>query len=103
MSDAPSLDAAIRDLAARRAAIMPGHPATPPQDASLIHQADNMLWHVRPAADRAAVELALFHPGLGWTAMQLSRAQVEDLQDAFAAALRDLRPVFNASVTEPTR
>ncbi len=100
---APELDAEIRALAAQRAATEPGHPVTPPTDASEVFQADNMLWHVRPAADLAAVELALYHPGLGWTSMYLSRAQVEDLQDAFAAALRGLKPVFNAPVTEPTR
>ncbi len=103
MSDAPKLDAEIRALAAQRAALAPGHPVVPPTDPCEVFQADNMLWHVRPSADRAAVELSMYHPGLGWTSMHLSRAQVEDLQDAFAAALRDLRPVFNAPITEPTR
>ena len=106
MSDqatAAELDAEIRALVARRAVTEPGHPVIPPADPGEMFQADNMLWHVRPAADRAAVELALYHPGLGWTSMSLSRAQIEDLQDAFAAALRALKPVFNASITEPTR
>ena len=32
------------------------------------------------AATITAIQFATHHPGLGWTAMFLSRAQVEDLQ-----------------------
>ena len=35
------------------------------------------------APEKAAVRFATQHPGLGWMAMWLSRAQVEDLQTSF--------------------
>ena len=82
MSDprtAAELDAEIVALAKLRAATKPGVPVEPPSE---MHRADNMLWHVRPAPDTAQIELALYHPGLGWTAILLSRAQIEDMQDS---------------------
>ena len=57
----------------------PVHPADPPDDPARLHQSDNLLWRVKAAPDRAAIQFATQHPGLGWTAMWLSRAQVEDL------------------------
>ncbi len=90
MSDTASLDRQIRDFAARRAAMRPSHPVTPPIDPAEMHRADNMLWHVRPAPGGGGVEIALYHPGLGWTGMVMSRAQIEDLQDTIAASLREL-------------
>jgi hypothetical protein len=95
MCDATGIDAEIKALAARRAAMRPGHPVIPPVDPTMVHEADNMLWHVRPAVGVSAIELAMFHPGLGWTSMKMSRAQVEDLQDAIALALRDMPLITN--------
>ena len=81
------IDRLIRELAAARAAMTPIHPAEPPSDPALLHHSDNLLWTVRPAPDRAAIVLAMQHPGLGWSAMFLSRAQAEDLQTSIDVAL----------------
>jgi hypothetical protein len=102
MSDHPTaaeLDAQIRALAAQRAATPPGHPVEPPVDPARMFRADNMLWHVRPAPDAAALEIALYHPGLGWTGILMSRAQIEDLQDCIADALRRMPVRFNGANT----
>ena len=77
---ADDIDRLIRELADRRAQMTPIHPADPPDDPERLHHSDNLLWRVRAAPDRAAIQIATQHPGLGWTAMWLSRAQVEDLQ-----------------------
>src|ERR1700743_2668775 len=80
---AAGIDKLIRDLAAVRAKMTPVHPAEPPADAEKLHQSDNLLWSVKAAPQKAAIQFATQHPGLGWTAMWLSRAQVEDLQTSF--------------------
>lgn len=95
---AVELDALIRALVERRAAMRPGPSAVLPEDPGQIHHADNLLWEVRPAASGRAAELALYHPGLGWTAITLSRAQIEDLEDAFFVALGDLPVRVNPAV-----
>ena len=77
---APDIDRLIRDLAAVRAKLTPVHPAEPPDDPAKVHQSDNLLWSVKAAPQKSAIQFATQHPGLGWTAMWLSRAQVEDLQ-----------------------
>jgi hypothetical protein len=77
---AESVDQLIRDLAAARAKMTPVHPAEPPADLSKLHHSDNLLWTVKAAPDRVTVQFAMQHPGLGWSSMWLSRAQVEDLQ-----------------------
>ena len=84
---AHDIDRLIHNLAAARAAMTPIHPAEPPDDPVRLHHSDNLLWSVRPAPDRAAIELAMQHPGLGWCAMFLSRAQAEDLQTSIDVAL----------------
>ena len=48
---AAELDAQIRALATARAAEPTPFPAEPPMDGAQVHQLDNLLWHVRPAAD----------------------------------------------------
>jgi hypothetical protein len=81
--DAHDVDRLIHDLAAARAKMAPVHPAEPPADPEQLHRSDNLLWSVTAAPDRNAVRFAMQHPGLGWLAMWLSRAQVEDLQTSF--------------------
>jgi hypothetical protein len=80
---APDIDRLIRDLAAVRARMTPIHPAEPPDDPAKVHQSDNLLWSVKAAPQKSAIRFATQHPGLGWMAMWLSRAQVEDLQTSF--------------------
>jgi hypothetical protein len=80
---AQDIDALVRDLAAARAQMTPVHPAEVPADPAKVHQSDNLLWSVTAAPERAAIQFATQHPGLGWTAMWLSRAQVEDLITSF--------------------
>ena len=77
---AHDIDRLIRDLAAVRARMTPVHPAEPPDDPAKVHHSDNLLWTVKAAPEKSAIQFATQHPGLGWTAMWLSRAQVEDLQ-----------------------
>jgi hypothetical protein len=38
---------------------------------------------VKAAPEKFSIQFALQHPGLGWSAMSLSRAQVEDLMTSF--------------------
>lgn len=80
---AGEIDQLIRDLAAARAKMTPVVPAEPPADSAQLHQSDNLLWSVKAAPQKTAVQFATHHPGLGWTAMALSRAQVEDLITSF--------------------
>ena len=80
---AHDIDRLIRDLAAVRARMTPVHPAEPPDDPAKVHHSDNLLWTVKAAPEKSAIRFATQHPGLGWTVMWLSRAQVEDLQTSF--------------------
>ena len=80
---AHDIDRLIRELAAMRARMAPVHPAMVPDDADNVHHSDNLLWSVKAAPEKSAVRFATQHPGLGWMAMWLSRAQVEDLQTSF--------------------
>ena len=80
---AHDIDRLIRDLAAVRAKMTPVHPAEAPDDPAKLHHSDNLLWSVKAAPEKSAIRFATQHPGLGWTAMWLSRAQVEDLQTSF--------------------
>jgi hypothetical protein len=80
---ASDIDRLIRDLAIVRAKMTPVHPAEPPADPAKLHQSDNLLWSVKAVPDKSAIQFSTQHPGLGWMAMWLSRAQVEDLQTSF--------------------
>jgi hypothetical protein len=80
---AHDIDRLIRDLAAVRARMTPVHPAEPPDDPAKVHHSDNLRWTVKAAPEKSAIRFATQHPGLGWMAMWLSRAQVEDLQTSF--------------------
>jgi hypothetical protein len=89
---APDIDQLIRDLASARAGMTPIHPAEPPADPAKLHHGDNLMWSVKAAPEHAAVQFAAQHPGLGWIAMWLSRAQVEDLQTSFEFELVKIPP-----------
>jgi hypothetical protein len=80
---ASDIDQLIRDLAAARGRMTPVVPAEPPADPAKLHQSDNLLWTVKAAPERTAIQFACHHPGLGWSSMWLSRAQVEDLITSF--------------------
>ena len=80
---AQEIDQLIRELAEARAAMTPVHPAEPPSDPARLHQSDNLLWSVKAIPDKTTIQFATQHPGLGWMAMSLSRAQVEDLITSF--------------------
>jgi hypothetical protein len=80
---ATDIDRLIHDLAAVRAKMTPIHPAEPPSDPARLHQGDNLLWSVKAIPQKSVIQFATQHPGLGWMAMWLSRAQVEDLQTSF--------------------
>ena len=80
---AHDVDQLIRDLAAARAKMTPIHPAEPPDNPLQLHHSDNLLWSVEAAPGRSTIQFSTQHPGLGWMAMWLSRAQVEDLITSF--------------------
>src|ERR1700741_1687931 len=80
---AHDVDRLIQDLAAARAKMTPEHPAEPPADPTKLHRSDNLLWTVTAMPERAAIQCPMQPPGLGWSAMWLSRAQVEDLMTSF--------------------
>lgn len=80
---AQDVDQLIRDLAAARAKMTPVHPAEPSADPRKLHHSDNLLWNVKAAPDKSAIQFSTQHPGLGWMAIWLSRAQVEDLMTSF--------------------
>ena len=80
---ANEVDRLIHDLAALRAKMTPIHPAEPPSDPEKLYHGDNLLWSVKAVPQKSAIQFAAQHPGLGWMAMWLSRAQVEDLQTSF--------------------
>jgi hypothetical protein len=90
---AVDVDALIRDLAAARAKMTPVHSAEPPDDPEKLHHSDNLLWTVKAAPQKSAIQFATQHPGLGWMSMWLSRAQVEDLQTSFEFELVKLPQV----------
>jgi hypothetical protein len=80
---AQEVDRLIHDFAAARARMTPVHPAEPPTDPAKLHRSDNLLWSVQAAPAKSAIQFSTQHPGLGWMAMWLSRAQVEDLMTSF--------------------
>jgi hypothetical protein len=90
---AHEVDRLIRDLAAVRAQMSPIHPAEPPADPNKLHQGDNLLWSVKAAPQRSTIQFAAQHPGLGWMAVWLSRAQVEDLQTSLEFELLKIPPI----------
>jgi len=92
---AAELDALIANLVARRASMEPSASAALGPDTP-IYRADDLLWDIRPGEDGLAVQLSLYHPGLGWVAVRLSRAQVQAIENAFFIAMRDL-PVHRNS------
>lgn len=70
---------------------MPDH-----SNPALAEGAGDTAWDVRPAADAPLVELVVGRGGSA-AVLRLSRAEVEDLTDALAEAVRLLGP----SVTAP--
>jgi hypothetical protein len=88
--NAAAVDALMRRLAECRAKMAPVHPARPPSDPELIYQNDNLLFDVTACRDAPAIEIAMQHPGLGWTVTRLAREQAEDLQVAIEFALQEI-------------
>jgi hypothetical protein len=84
---AEGVDRLIQHLAECRAQMSPVHPAEPPDDASRLYLSDHLVWRVKAAPDGAAIQFAMHHSGLGWTAIWLSRAQVEDLVTGVVSGL----------------
>ena len=70
---AAELDALIANLVARRASMEPSASAALGPDTP-IYRADDLLWDIRPAPNGVSLQPSLYHPGLGWVAVTLSRA-----------------------------
>jgi hypothetical protein len=90
MLNAAAVDALMRRLAECRAKMAPVHPAQPPSDPELVYQNDNLLFDVTACRYAPAIEIAMQHPGLGWTVTRLGREQAEDFQVAIEFALQDI-------------
>ena len=88
--EAAGLDTFIRELTECRSRMLPVHPAEPPADADRLYRADNLLLNVSASETLPAIQIAMQHPGLGWTAATLSRDQAEDFQSAIDFALQDI-------------
>lgn len=89
--DAAGVDALIRRLSECRATMRPVHPATPPAEPDRVYLTDNLLVAVHACTTAPVIEIAMQHPGLGWTVTKLSRDQAEDLQTSIEFALHDIR------------
>jgi hypothetical protein len=87
---AADVDALMHKLAACRATMVPVHPAKPPAEPDRLYQNDNLLFDVSASSLVPAIEIAMQHPGLGWTVTRLSREQAEDLQISIEFALQDI-------------
>src|ERR1700722_20172848 len=89
--EAADLDAFIRKLTECRSRMLPVHPAEPPAAsfARLLHT-NILLLDVSACVTLPAIQIAMQHPGLGWTVTTLSRDQAEDLQTAIDFALQDI-------------
>jgi hypothetical protein len=87
---AADLDAFIRKLTECRSRMLPVHPAEPPTDADVLYRTDNLLLDVSACETLPAIQIAMQHPGLGWTAITLSRDQAEDLQTSIDFALQNI-------------
>jgi hypothetical protein len=87
---AADVDALIHKLAAFRATMVPVHPAEPPTDPDRLYHNDNLMFDVSASSCVPAIDIAMQHPGLGWTVTRLSREQVEDLQISIDFALQDI-------------
>jgi len=84
---AEGVDRLILHLAECRAQMSPVQPAEPPDDPARLHQSDKLVWRIGTAPEGTAIQLAMHHPGLGWTAMWLSRGQFEDVVTGVASGL----------------
>lgn len=84
------VDALMRGLSECRSKMTPVHPAEPPADSDLVYWNDNLLYQISACKNVPAIEIAVQHPGLGWTVTRLSREQVEDVQTSIEFALREI-------------
>jgi hypothetical protein len=88
--EAADLDAFIRKLTECRSRMLPVHAAEPPADPDRLYRTDNLLLDVSACVTLPAIQIAMQHPGLGWTVTTLSRDQAEHLQNAIDFALQDI-------------
>jgi hypothetical protein len=90
------IDELMRQLAEVRALMAPVHTALPAPGRNSTYTGDNLLWNVRPLADKSVLEVGVQHPGIGWIVIYLGRDQVEDLQTSLDLALSYLQRSENS-------
>lgn len=88
--DAAEIDTMIADLVALRERMSPARKVELIPGQTRVYECDNLLWDTRPAPTRRGVMLAIYHGGLGWVTVSLSRAQLEDLVTDIAFSLAEL-------------
>ncbi|WP_371038919.1 hypothetical protein [Rhodosalinus sp. FB01] len=93
------VDQLIGELAEMRAKMAPAHTGRISDETAAPFQADNLLWETFPDRALRGVVLALNHAGLGWIALRLSRAQIEDLVTSFEFSLAKLMIARQAAET----
>lgn len=93
------VDQLIGELAEMRAKMAPAHMGRISDETAAPFQADNLLWETFPDRALRGVVLALNHAGLGWIALRLSRAQIEDLVTSFEFSLAKLMIARQAAET----
>lgn len=91
--DAAEVDAMIAGLVALREKMRPARKVELVPGQTPAYECDNLLWDTRPAPTRRGVMLALYHGGLGWVTVSLSRAQLEDLVTDIEFSLVDLAQI----------
>lgn len=84
------IDAMIADLVALRERMSPARKVELTPGETPVFECDNLLWDTQPAPARRGVMLAMYHGGLGWVTVSLSRAQLEDLVTDIEFSLVDL-------------
>lgn len=85
--DGAAVEALIWQLAGAREAMEPPRPGGNPQPGVKVATGVGMRWYMEPGPEAGSVQVMLFHPGLGWTAIMLDAPGVE----GFAAGLEQTR------------
>jgi hypothetical protein len=77
--DAAAVESLIRALIVARAEMLPPRPMVDPVPGTEMQTAAGMRWHVETLRDPLLALVGLLHPGVGWVAIPLEKAQAKEL------------------------
>ena len=86
--DAAAVDALIWQLAGAREAMTPRRDTADPGPDTRMAGGTGMRWYIEPGPEAGSIQLALFHPGFGWTGILLDAPGIDGLTGAIATAAR---------------